>query len=168
MSDVFYSARWKGTAGLILISFSIMFSGCKTTPAPGTVSARQGDEIVVAGRMVHSGTRVVLWMDPGGYDAYRVERRFVPLEKAGWEDSKAEVSALRTPNRYSMRRAGLTDVELEQVRGGGWDLPLLQKVVDQFVIHFDVCGTSRQCFKVLHDRRDLSVHFMLDLDGTIY
>src|SRR6185295_14591240 len=29
-------------------------------------------------------------------------------------------------------------------------------------------GTSRQCFKVLHDNRDLSVHFMLDLDGTIY
>jgi N-acetyl-anhydromuramyl-L-alanine amidase AmpD len=54
------------------------------------------------------------------------------------------------------------------VRGGGWDLPLLQRVVDQFVIHFDVCGTSRQCFKVLHDMRGLSVHFMLDLDGTIY
>jgi N-acetyl-anhydromuramyl-L-alanine amidase AmpD len=47
-------------------------------------------------------------------------------------------------------------------------LPTLQKVVDQFVIHFDVCGTSRQCFKVLQDYRDLSVHFMLDLDGTIY
>jgi tyrosyl-tRNA synthetase len=27
---------------------------------------------------------------------------------------------------------------------------------------------KRQCFKVLHDARDLSVHFMLDLDGTIY
>jgi N-acetylmuramoyl-L-alanine amidase len=41
-------------------------------------------------------------------------------------------------------------------------------VVDQFVYHFDVCGTSRQCFKVLHDVRCLSVHFMLDIDGTIY
>ncbi|NDB74591.1 MAG: hypothetical protein EB141_02925 [Verrucomicrobia bacterium] len=29
-------------------------------------------------------------------------------------------------------------------------------------------GTSRQCFNVLHDHRCLSVHFMLDLDGTIY
>jgi N-acetyl-anhydromuramyl-L-alanine amidase AmpD len=27
---------------------------------------------------------------------------------------------------------------------------------------------SRQCFNVLHDHRDLSVHFMLDLDGTVY
>jgi N-acetylmuramoyl-L-alanine amidase len=40
--------------------------------------------------------------------------------------------------------------------------------VDQFVLHFDVSGTSRQCFKVLHDLRCLSVHFLLDLDGTIY
>ena len=28
--------------------------------------------------------------------------------------------------------------------------------------------TSRQCFKILHDIRCLSVQFMLDLDGTIY
>ena len=46
--------------------------------------------------------------------------------------------------------------------------PLLQRVVDQFVIHYDVAGTSRKCFEVLQDKRGLSVHFMLDLDGTIY
>lgn len=123
---------------------------------------------MVAGQMVHTGTRVVLWMDPGGYDAYRVERRFSPLDKSSWEESQAEVRNLHLPNRYNLRNKGLTDEELERVRGGGWDLPTLQKVVDQFVIHFDVAGTSRTCFKVLHDMRDLSVHFMLDLDGTIY
>src|SRR4029079_651176 len=63
---------------------------------------------------------------------------------------------------------GLSSEEIERVRGGGWDLPLLQRVVDQFVIHFDVAGVRRTCFKVLQDNRDLSVHFMLDLDGTIY
>jgi N-acetyl-anhydromuramyl-L-alanine amidase AmpD len=62
----------------------------------------------------------------------------------------------------------LSTNEIERVRGGGWDLPLLQREVDQFVIHFDVAGTSRQCFKTLHDLRGLSVQFMLDLDGTIY
>src|SRR5262249_14797971 len=36
------------------------------------------------------------------------------------------------------------------------------------VLHFDAAGTSRTCFKVLQDYRDLSVHFMLDLDGTVY
>jgi N-acetyl-anhydromuramyl-L-alanine amidase AmpD len=45
---------------------------------------------------------------------------------------------------------------------------MLQDKVDQFVLHFDVCGTSSQCFFILHDIRGLSVHFMLDADGTIY
>jgi len=115
----------------------------------------------------------VLWMDPGGYDAYRVERRFAPIEKSDWQDSMGEVRDLERPNRYGMYRRGspdrrLSTNEIEQVRGGGWDLPLLKEIVDQFVVHFDVCGVSRECFRVLQDQRDLSVHFMLDLDGTIY
>jgi N-acetyl-anhydromuramyl-L-alanine amidase AmpD len=151
-----------------MLLLAALVSGCKTAPRPGTFAPRRGDEIVVAGQFVHTGARVVLWMDPGGYDAYRVERRFSLLDKADWETSHTEVKDLDMPNRYNLRRHGLTDEEIERVRGGGWDLPLLQRVVDQFVIHYDVCGTSRQCFKVLHDLRDLSVHFMLDLDGTIY
>lgn len=143
-------------------------TGCQSMPRPGAIEPRSGDEIVAAGQFFHTGTRVVLWMDPGGYDAYRVERRFSPLEKSDWEDSQAEVRGLTSPNRYNLRRNGLSPEELERVRGGGWDLPTLQRVVDQFVLHFDVCGTSRQCFNVLQDHRDLSVHFMLDLDGTIY
>jgi len=145
----------------------LFVAGCKTTPRPGAITARKGDEIMVAGQLVHTGTKVVLWTDPGGYDAYRVERRFSPREKSGWDESIAENKEL-SPNRYNLRNRGLTDEEIERVRGGGWDLPTLQKVVDQFVIHYDVCGTSRQCFRVLHDMRSLSVHFMLDLDGTIY
>src|SRR6516165_9132413 len=149
-------------------SLLVALAGCATAPPPGAHESRRGDEIVVAGQFVHTGTRVVLWMDPGGYDAYRVERRFSPIEKSDWENSQAEVRELTSPNRYNLRRSGLSDQEIERVRGGGWDLPTLQKVVDQFVIHFDVCGTSRQCFNILQDHRDLSVHFMLDLDGTIY
>ena len=127
---------------------------------------RSGDEIVVCGQFYHSTTPVVLWMDPGGYDAYRLERRFVPLDQAATppRDKPGKPPA----NRFSLRRKGLSDAEIERVRGGGWDLPTLQKVVDQFVIHFDARGHSRGCFEVLHDNRGLSVHFMLDLDGTIY
>src|SRR4029079_17139527 len=57
---------------------------------------------------------------------------------------------------------------LENVRGGGWAFDDLRNRIDQFVYHYDVAGTSRTCFKVLHDMRGLSVLFMLDLDGTIY
>jgi N-acetyl-anhydromuramyl-L-alanine amidase AmpD len=54
------------------------------------------------------------------------------------------------------------------VEPGTQDLEALGRVVRQFVVHYDVCGLSRTCFKVLHDRRGLSVHFMLDIDGTLY
>jgi N-acetyl-anhydromuramyl-L-alanine amidase AmpD len=153
-------------AALVLVL--LLNTGCRTTPRSGAPLARQGDEIVAAGQYFHTGTRVVLWTDPGGYDAYRTDRLFAPLDQADFATSQKEVEYLETPNRYNLRKAGLTDEEIERVRGGGWDLPLLQRVVDQFVYHYDVCGTSRQCFKVLHDLRGLSVHFMLDVDGTIY
>jgi N-acetylmuramoyl-L-alanine amidase len=131
---------------------------------------RRGDEIMVCGQLYHTTTRVVLWTDPGGYDAYRVERRFAPLEQSGWRatQSSGQAPDLRNPNRFGMRVEGLSEEEVERTRGGGWDLPLLQKVVDQFVIHFDNRGTSKRCFRILHDVRGLSVHFMLDLDGTVY
>ncbi|MCA9259947.1 MAG: N-acetylmuramoyl-L-alanine amidase [Planctomycetales bacterium] len=129
---------------------------------------REGDEIMVCGQLFHTTAPVVLWTDPGGYDAYRVERRFSDWKDASWEASKRDVPSLDTPNRYGVRESLLTPEELARVRGGGWDLPLLQKTVDQFVMHYDVCGFSQTCFKVLHDNRGLSVHFMLDIDGTIF
>ncbi len=130
--------------------------------------ARSGDEIMAAGKLIHTGTPVVLWSDAGGYDAYRVERRFGDYKKSSWEESSSENPDLKSPNRYGLRASALTPEQIERVRGGGWDLPLLQSVVDQFVIHFDECSLSSICFKVLQDDRDLSVHFMLDVDGTIY
>jgi N-acetyl-anhydromuramyl-L-alanine amidase AmpD len=161
--------RQAGISGIAALGLAaVIMAGCKTAPRPGTFAPRTGDEIVVAGKFVHTGTPVVLWLDPGGYDAYRVERRFAPLTNSDWETSHEQVRELKTPNRYNLRRAGLTDEEIQRVRGGGWDLPTLQRVVDQFVIHFDVAGTSRQCFNILQDHRGLSVQFMLDLDGTIY
>ncbi len=146
----------------------LLFAGCATPPRPGALAPRRGDEIIICGQYFHTGTPVVLWTDPGGYDAYRVERRFASFEESDWKTSSEQVKDLTTPNRYNLRKAGLSTNEIERVRGGGWDLPTLQSIVDQFVLHYDVCGTSRQCFKILHDHRGLSVHFMLDLDGTIY
>jgi len=132
---------------------------------------------MVCGRLFHTGAPVVLWTDPGGYDAYRTERRFVPWEDAAWSPPGSQGRGPETPVRYGTRFANilnhdgagpLTLDDFERIRGGGWDLPTLQRTVDQFVIHYDVCGTSRQCFRVLHDIRGLSIHFMLDIDGTIY
>lgn len=42
-----------------------------------------------------------------------------------------------------------------------------QRNVRYFVNHWDVCLSSRSCQSVL-DRRGISVHFLIDNDGTIY
>lgn len=154
---------------------------------------RLGDEIVVAGQLFHTGTRVVLWMDQFGYDAYRVEPRFSDLPAptsapASAPSASAPASApivstapassqaakpkpaAKIPEgaRYGSFRKHVPADTLAAIKRDGWSLPELQQNVDLFVMHYDVCGTSRQCFKILQDVRGLSVQFMLDVDGTIY
>lgn len=152
---------WPILAALVTLAVT---AGC-AAPAAQPL-ARRGDEIMIAGQFFHTGAPVVLWTDPGGYDAYRTERRFAPWDGSEW--GKGGERGLESPARYGVRRVPLSPEEFEQVRGGGWTLDLLRRHVDQFVIHYDAAGTSRTCFRVLHDMRGLSVHFMLDLDGTIY
>jgi N-acetylmuramoyl-L-alanine amidase len=139
--------------------------GCNREPGPGEPGerlTRRGDEIVVCGQLFHTGTRVVLWTDPNGYDAYRPDPKFPnELEPQALKDWKYQPS-------LSPIRNHVADDLKTRVLERSWKLEELQDSVDQFVMHFDVCGTSRRCFKVLHDQRFLSVQFMLDVDGTIY
>jgi N-acetyl-anhydromuramyl-L-alanine amidase AmpD len=115
--------------------------GCATQPRPGDPLPRRGDEIVIAGQLFHTGAPVILWLDPGGYDAYRIEIRSKP----------------NATTRHSFNdREG--DNQLAQLRGR----------IDQIVYHYDAVGSSKGCFEVLHDQRGLSAHFLLDTDGMIY
>jgi N-acetyl-anhydromuramyl-L-alanine amidase AmpD len=149
----------------LLVSFHLAARADEPKPRVGERLPRQGDEIVVCGQLFHTTTKVVLWTDPGGFDAYRVEPRFGPINPKPTPAEKEKGAGWNS--HYDTRARGLSKEDLDQVRIG-YDLPLLRRVVDQFVIHFDVAGTSRKCFEVLQDQRGLSVHFMLDLDGTIY
>ena len=110
---------------------------------------RKGDEILACGQYIHTGATVVLWTDAGGFDAY----------------GSADVPTTGNPpaRRYNSR---FSDEQLKATQGIVTPA-LLRGKVDEFVLHFDVCGISRQCFRVLQ-QRGLSVHFMLDVDGTIY
>ncbi len=137
-----------------MVMMSLMI-GCAVKP--GEPVKRHGDEIVAAGQRFRIGTPVVLWTDPGGYNAYSPVKRFGPIDR--------EV----LPPRYNVRFGkSMSEDELLELREEGYTLDRLRDAVDLFVIHYDACGTSRRCFDVLHDQRGLSVHFMLDLDGTIY
>jgi PBP4 family serine-type D-alanyl-D-alanine carboxypeptidase len=158
----------------LLVLFSL--TGCANKPAPEVAAKplkRSGNEIVVAGQYFDIGTPVVLWTDPGGFDAYRTERRFAPWDEASFRattqaaTTRESLRDIGSPNRVNLRWKVLSPAELEIARAG-MPLSLLQDKVDQFVIHYDVAGISANCFKTLHDVRGLSVQFMLDIDGTIY
>ncbi len=145
---------------LLLIAAAFLAAGCNhqksATVSPSLDQPGVNDEIVVVGQRFHTGTPIVLWTDKGGYNAY---------SKSSGPTSKPSTPHLEKVR--SVREAPLLDAEVEQVKKNGWTLPFLQKNVDQFVIHYDVAGVSRTCFKVLHER-GLGVQFMLDIDGTIY
>src|SRR5262245_19754063 len=71
---------------------------------PGTPLARAGDEIMVCGQLYHTGTPVILWTDPAGYDAYRTERRFAPWDVADFSSTAKELPKdFEQPNRYGVR-----------------------------------------------------------------
>ncbi|MEM1072618.1 MAG: N-acetylmuramoyl-L-alanine amidase [Planctomycetota bacterium] len=155
---------------LLLVSALSVLMGCASPRSASSMSVtrigaeapRVGDEIMVAGQRFYTGAPVVLWTDPGGYDAYRVHQRFPSesdLEHGHELDGKP---------RYNTRRMPGDEANIADRRAGDWTLDELRGIVDQFVLHYDVCGTSRTCFRVLQDMRGLSVHFLLDVDGTIY
>jgi N-acetylmuramoyl-L-alanine amidase len=146
-------ARWRprllagGVALLLLLAVRFL-----SEPA----AAPDGTTIEASGRPFAIGTRVVAWHEPGGYSAYRLGKHFAPDEPA---DGK---------RRFTPLRGNLPAAIAARAEQHGLSLADLQQVVHQFVLHYDVAGTSRQCFKVLQDVRNLSVHFLLDVDGTIY
>mmetsp|Transcript_27132 Transcript_27132/g.59280 ORF Transcript_27132/g.59280 Transcript_27132/m.59280 type:complete len:200 (-) Transcript_27132:1033-1632(-) len=147
--------------------------------APGEAVGRAGDEIVLCGQLFHTGTRVLTWMDKGGFNAYsplppvgvttdavpalRYGNRKVALQK----QSKTRYPSTRLAIDNNNNPKGVTPLKKE-VKSEEWDLEYLREVVHQLVIHYDGCGTARRCFRVLHDERALSCHFIIDLDGTIY
>lgn len=123
---------------LAIVVFSLLFNPACKSP---------NDQIVVCGERLSIGTPVVLWSDSGGYDAYATAPA---LPETGAEGL-----------RYKPGRSW-ADADRPLSRSE------LAAGIDLFVLHYDVCGFSRRCFEVLHNKRGLSVHFLLDVDGTLY
>src|SRR5688572_15071273 len=97
---------------VVAVAVCFVVAGCGAThraDKAGARLARKGDEIVIAGQYFHTGAPVVLWTDPGGFDAYRTERRFVPWERASFEDTYddqgGKPGGVNSPARYGIRFA---------------------------------------------------------------
>lgn len=113
-----------------------------------------GHEIIVDGKYFAAGTRVITWQEPDGYNAYAVPPP-APGKPAEPYDNHGVRKQLDSKN-------------------GEWVEPVtppnladLRELVDQFVLHYDSKGLSRPTFAILQ-KRGLSSHFLLDVDGTIY
>jgi N-acetyl-anhydromuramyl-L-alanine amidase AmpD len=141
---------------------------------PTTVRFPAGNAIVVCGERVPVDAPVVLWTDEPFYDAYREEPRFVPQDPGTSPGTSPRTSPRTSPDeaargkRYRPGREPRDERLRVLVEDQGWTRAWLAEQVDLLVLHYDACGTSRACFRVLQDERKLSAHFLLDLDGTIY
>ena len=161
-------------AAALVVTLACVAPGCtsKDQQAPPEDDAREADlapaapgtSIIVAGESFDIGAPVVTWKDEGGYDGYS--------ETCHFSDDAlptAPAPGCETPNRYSAGgRRRVEPMVAEVVAARGWTPELLALQVSQVVVHYDAAWTSRNCFKVLHDQRGLSCHFLLDLDGTLY
>lgn len=146
------------------LALLLLLPACQSTEA-GAEETRPKDAIVVAGEWFPTGVRVITWDEPDSYNAYARRCHFRPDEVL----PRRPATGCNTPERFSSRRLKGLDADLaSRIEADGFDLETIRERVHQFVVHYDACGTSQRCFEVLQDVRGLSVHFMLDLDGTIY
>ncbi len=149
----------------LAVAGSIYVADCATRERAATIAPARGDDvIVVCGERYHTGTRVVLWDDVGGFDGY-LERCFVRPDRLLPSNPSAGCD---TSERYGVRAClldGSGDVLAMDVRT---ERATVRRHVDQIVVHYDAAGSSRRCFEVLHDERGLSAHFLVDVDGVIY
>src|SRR5688500_9539710 len=124
----------------LVVAIAVALAACRSSREPLPIElapAPTGESIVIAGERFDVGVPVVLWSDIGGYDAYKTTAHF------GRASDRANA-----PKDGDLRYApGRTDKEGRvRVPPRSRDILALQGAVDMFVVHYDVCGTSRQCF----------------------
>ncbi|HEV8320258.1 MAG TPA: peptidoglycan recognition family protein [Myxococcota bacterium] len=118
----------------------------------------------VCGKVYEIGTKVMLWWEDGGFNAYRRE-----CEDGRGPLPWAPAQGCNVPNRLGPRSGASKSWERwDDDPAGKMSEAQVKERIRQFVIHHDGCPSSLVCFRVLHNQRGLSVHFMLDNDGVLY
>jgi N-acetyl-anhydromuramyl-L-alanine amidase AmpD len=111
--------------------------------------------IVICGQKYDIGTRVVLWDESGGFNAY--EENTVVTSVQNRKTGKM-VKQTISGKRYGSRSLLTPNPSL----------PQLQKTVTQFFLHHTGVVDAKTTFEVLHNERKLSVTFILDDSGCLY
>ncbi len=124
------------------------------SPRPGTAHGPAGEPstcIVACGLEENIDTPVIRWDQPGGLPCPNPRGRSACTH----HDPGLNDAPTRAFGQYTIRDP---DKAYQQ----------LQRTVHQFVLHYDVCWTSRHCHQLLAESDFKGSHFYLDLDGTLY
>ena len=141
------------------LALLVLTGGCRAPRPVEPAGPPPAGELIVAGRRFPVAAPVVHWFDEPYYSAYSTEPRF---------DTGASGATGPEGLRYRPGR-DMGDPQLAaRMAQYGPTLEGTRRIVRGLVVHYDVSGTSRQCFRVLQDQRGLSVHFLCDVDGTLY
>ncbi len=125
---------------------------------------RPSGNLIIGGQTFKTDAPIVTWREPPYWDATRevcqptvTDPR--PACVGGVPYGKLPMGPYT--RRYSLR---------PRLRHYGTNPPYeaVKASIRQFVLHHDGCSSSDMCFSVLQNERGLSVHFLLDNDGTIY
>ena len=132
---------------------------------------RPSGNLIIGGQTFKTDAPIVTWREPPYWDATRevcmiTETDPYVLTPGNKNYCVGGVPYGKLPlgpytKRYSLR---------PRLRHFGNNPPYeaVKASIRQFVVHHDGCNTADMCFSVLQNERGLSVHFLLDNDGTIY
>ncbi len=125
---------------------------------------RASGKLIIAGQYFQVEAPVINFREPPYWDATR-EFCMPTVSDPNPHCKPGGVPYGNLPRPYSKRYS-----TRPMLRRYGMNPPLdaVKSVIRQFVIHHDGCNTADMCFSVLQNERGLSVHFLIDNDGTIY
>ena len=117
-------------------------------------------KLIICERLIQTDAKIVNWHDAPHFSAYH--RCCYRGPSGPRTDPHPYHPARGMENRTARYRPR------KELLGQRTDLSTLQRLIRQLVIHHDGANSSAECFHILHDERGLSVHFLIDTDGTIY
>ncbi len=134
---------------------------------------RPSGKLIIGGQVFDTDAPIVNWREGPRWDATSLiciptkTEPNAPGRCAPGKDGQQPYGPPVVPytRRYSTR---------PQLRQSKWangehaPYDAVKSVIKQFVIHHDGCASADMCFNVLQNERGLSVHFLIDNDGTIY
>ena len=132
---------------------------------------RPNGKLIIGGQTFNVDAPVVNWHE-NGWDAtspYCIRTVTDPAPKCpptGGGQFPYGPVPLPYTQRFAIRPSLRSVPKSENGRYPTYDA--VKAVVKQFVVHHDGCASADMCFSVLQNERGLSVHFLLDNDGTIF